>query len=62
MKLTKTYRIEQDTSDKLNDVAKREGVFQSYIVEKSVKNFIQKYDNPIQQPKSAINKIGSIFK
>ena len=58
MKLTKTYRIEQDTSDKLNDVAKREGVFQSYIVEKSVKNFIEKYDNP----NSAINKIESIFK
>ena len=58
MKLTKTYRIEQDTSDKLNKVAKDEGVFQSYIVEKSVKNFIEKYDNP----KSAINKIGSIFK
>ena len=58
MKLTKTYRIEQDTSDKLNDVAKREGVFQSYIVEKSVNNFIEKYDNP----KSAINKIESIFK
>ena len=29
MKLTKTYRIEQDTSDKLNKVAKDEGVFQS---------------------------------
>ena len=62
MRITRSFRITETTNSLVNQLANEYGTFKSNIVDRAVKDFKEKYDNQIQEQKSNLSKIGSMFR
>jgi dsDNA-specific endonuclease/ATPase MutS2 len=61
MKITRTYRIDKGISHRINEIAKENGVFTSFIVESAINMYLKDYDEVIRKQKSEIGNISSIL-
>lgn len=62
MRITRSFRITESTNNVVNELANEYGTFKSNIVDRAVKDFKEKYDNQIEEQKSNLSKIGSMFR
>jgi len=60
MKITRTYRIDEVISDRINQVARENGVFTSFIVESAINMYLKDYDEIIKKQKSEVRDVTSI--
>jgi len=60
MKITRTYRIDEVISDRINQVAREHGVFTSFIVESAINMYLKDYDEIIKKQKSEVRDVTSI--
>jgi predicted DNA-binding protein len=61
MKITRTYRIDEVTSNRINEIAKHNGVFSSFIVESAINMYLKDYDEVIKKQKNDINSLSSML-
>jgi len=59
-KITRTYRIDEVISDRINQVARENGVFTSFIVESAINMYLKDYDEIIKKQKSEVRDVTSI--
>jgi predicted transcriptional regulator len=61
MKITRTYRIDKIISHRVNEIAKDNGVFSSFIVESAINMYLKDYDEMIKKQKSEVDNVTSIL-
>ena len=62
MRITRSFRITETTNSLVNQLANEYGTFKQNIVDRAVKDFKEKYDIKIEEQKSNLSKISSMFR
>lgn len=60
MKITRTYRIDKVISHRINEIAKENGVFSSFIVESAINMYLKDYDEVVRKQKSEVSELSSL--